>query len=82
MKKLKCWKKMSGPRTINYRNKKTLEDVGIFKAIDKQGVEIGFIAPYHNKWVVETGTLPFKMFKKKPKALSFAQKYMKEHDTC
>ena len=73
-KKLKCWKKEKLGKTDKlYRNPSQ------HISFNPRG-----IAEYpHHVLISKKGIITDKMsFKKKDKALSFAQKYMEEHDSC
>ena len=83
MKKLKCWKKIErskagGVDTTFFLNKNKREQI---RVIGK--------TPKGNYFVAKETFEPFNIVKirgsqkeNRNKALSFAQKYMEEHDTC
>ncbi len=78
MTKLKCWKKEK-PRIIDGR------EIAYWK--NKRGSEILLLKyPISENYGVriakEKRLLNSEDFNSKPKALAFANKYMKEHDTC
>jgi len=72
---MKCWKKISDTKYINKKRK------GVLYIFDGDTVNIS-IDTVKIRGVEFTKTHINEEFKTKPQALSFAQKYMKNHDRC
>jgi len=79
---LLCWKKINGPRQHNFEQVKTLERIGVFKASDKQGIQIGMPAKWHGKWIAEFDNAPDKRFKSETDAMTYVHWYMSQNDIC
>lgn len=72
---LKCWKKISDTKYINKKRK------GVLYIFDGDTVSISIDTVKIDE-VEFPKTVIHEEFKTKPQALSFANKYMKEHDSC
>lgn len=80
MKKLKCWRKSSNTKYTNKKRKGILY-VGKNSFNGKQAVNIQ-IDTVKIDGASFPRTVIYEEFETKPKALTFAQKYMEEHDSC
>lgn len=78
-KKLKCWRKISDTKYINKKRKGILYIGEDFSGNPDVSITIDTIKIGRAEF---RKTSIYEEFKTKTKALSFAQKYMKEHDTC
>ena len=78
-KRLKCWKKISDTKYVNKKRKGILYIGTTFKGKPNVSITIDTVKIDEAEF---PETMIHEEFKTKPKALSFAKKYMKEHDTC
>lgn len=80
MKKLKCWKRTG--RITSPKSKVVYENVDGNKLIWITDSKIYGDKPIRVGGVNKRGYIKDRYFKNELQALSFAQKYMEEHDSC
>jgi len=80
MPKLKCWKKTN--RTTSPKSKAVYENRDGNRLIWITDSELYDDKPVRVGGVNKRGYIKDEYFKNESLALSFAQKYMKDHDTC
>lgn len=74
MAKQKCWEKTSKSKSaVSYENIETGKIAGVIRVMNN---------PKGKSWSFNNDGNVSKNFKSKIRALKFANKYMKKHDTC